>query len=83
MWYDDFVGIKTTFDDDTLPFYVNNFLFTEDVGYHRFTNLMLDYFKQVQNDGVGDLVSSLSAASQNNPQLAQIASQSQSSLEAL
>ncbi|MDD3263232.1 MAG: VCBS repeat-containing protein [Candidatus Absconditabacteria bacterium] len=83
MWYDDFVGMKTTFDDDTLPFYVNNFLFTEDVGYHRFTNLMLDYFKQVQNDGVGDLVSSLSAASQNNPQLAQIASQSQSSLDAL
>ena len=25
-------------------------MFTEDVGYHRFTNLMFDYFKQVQND---------------------------------
>jgi hypothetical protein len=50
MWYDDFIGMKNTFDNDTLPFYVNKFLFTEDVGYHRFTNLMLDYFKQVQND---------------------------------
>lgn len=69
MWYDDFIGVKNTFSQDTLPFYVNNFLFTEDVGYHRFTNLMLDYFKTVQNDNMSDLLSSFSQTSSNNPEL--------------
>lgn len=72
FWYDDFVGIKDTFDKDTLPFYINNFLFTEDVGYHRFTNLMLDYFKQIQNDSAQNLVDSLANSSKDNPELAQI-----------
>lgn len=72
LWYDDFVAMKTTFAEDTLPFYINNFLFTEDIWYHRFTNLMLDYFKQVQNDDMSDLIDWLASVSQNNPELTQI-----------
>lgn len=83
MRYDDFYAMKTTFSQDSLPFYVNNFLFTEDVWYHRFTNLMLDYFKSVQNDSMAELADWLSKASQNNPQLAQIMSEWAWSFDAL
>jgi hypothetical protein len=56
FWYDDIIGMKSVFSQDTLPLYVNNFVFTEDVGYHRFTNTMVDYFKNVVNAGMGDIV---------------------------
>lgn len=83
MRYDDFVAMKTTFSEDTLPFYVNNFLFTEDVGYHRFTNLMLDYFKQIQNNSMADLVKGMASVSKNNTQLSWIVAKGQESLNAL
>lgn len=69
--YDDFVAVKERFNIGNLPFYVNNFLFLEDVGYHRYTNLMLDYFIATQNNSAYDLVDSLS---KDNPDLANLVS---------
>jgi hypothetical protein len=59
MWYDDFIGMKSTFAHDMVPYYVNNFLFAEDIGYHRFSNLMLNYLKQIQNDAAISTISGL------------------------
>jgi len=56
LWYDDFVWMKSTFLKDSLPAYLNNFVFTEDVGYHRYTNLMLDYMKTAVNDSMSGVV---------------------------
>ncbi len=68
LWYDDFIGMKSTFAQDTLPLYLNNFVFTEDMGYHRYTNLMLDYLKTAVNAGMGDVVKWL-AQSASSPEL--------------
>jgi hypothetical protein len=64
--YDDFIGMKSTFAQDSLPSYINNFVFTEDVGYHRYTNLMLDYFKTAINSSMGDVVDDFLAASSSS-----------------
>ena len=68
FWYDDIIGMKSTFSQETLPLYVNNFVFTEDVGYHRFTNTMVDYFKNVVNAGMWDIVKWLTDSA-NSPEL--------------
>jgi hypothetical protein len=48
--YDDFVATKEYFLADNITNYVNSFLFSEDVGYRRYTNLLLDTLKGENNN---------------------------------
>lgn len=57
IWYDDFIGLKKYFSDQFMSGYVNNFLFHEDITYHRFNNLILDYFKDGANSNAVSLIS--------------------------
>ncbi|HMT00890.1 MAG TPA: hypothetical protein PKC14_01055, partial [Candidatus Absconditabacterales bacterium] len=61
IWYDDFVELKKSFNSANLPYYIHNFLFSEDVGFHRFTNLIPDYFKGPSGDGVSALMTDLNS----------------------
>lgn len=61
IWYDDFIGLKKYFSDQFLSGYINNFLFHEDITYHRFTNLILDYFKDGANGNAVGLISNYTA----------------------
>jgi hypothetical protein len=44
VWFDDFIHLKKVFSAQTLPYYVNKFLFVDDVAYRRYTNLLIDIF---------------------------------------
>ena len=52
FWYDDFVAIKKYFSEIDINTYINNFLFTEDLAYRRYTNTLADTFKWNYMDGV-------------------------------
>ncbi|MCF7835358.1 VCBS repeat-containing protein, partial [Candidatus Gracilibacteria bacterium] len=57
IWYDDFVANKNYFNEDALSSYINNFIFSEDIGYHRFTNLLLKIVQGEHNDEISELLS--------------------------
>ena len=56
FWYDDFIDLKDGFNLDLVPYYVNNFVFSEDMGYHRFTTLLLDLFNNEHLNAVNGLL---------------------------
>ncbi len=61
--YDDFIGLKKYFIPENTKYYVNNLIFSEDIGYHRFTSLLLDTLTSEHNNETlhiwEDLASSL------------------------
>lgn len=61
IWYDDFIGLKKYFADQFMSGYINNFIFHEDITYHRFTNLILDYFKDSTNSNAVSMISDYTA----------------------
>lgn len=71
--YDDFIGLKKYFADQFLSGYINNFLFHEDITYHRYTNLIFDYFKDAANNNalslIGDDAQKLSPNEESYSQL--------------
>jgi hypothetical protein len=48
--YEDFIGLKKYFIPENTKYYVNNIAFAEDIGYHRYTNLLLNIMKGEHND---------------------------------
>jgi len=56
IWYDDFVALKQYYNADLSPYYVNNFLFLEDLGYQRYTNLMLDMMQGAHNEAMEEKI---------------------------
>ena len=48
--YDDFIGLKKYFIPENTKYYVNNLIFSEDIGYHRFTSLLLDTLTSEHNN---------------------------------
>lgn len=48
--YEDFIWMKKYFIPENTKYYVNSLTFTEDIGYHRFTNLMLNIMKDEHNE---------------------------------
>jgi len=62
MWYDDIIQMKQTFLHEQVPYYSNNFLFTEDIGNNRLTNLMLDVMRESHNDIVENALDALQEA---------------------
>ena len=61
IWYDDFIGLKKYFIPENTKYYVNNMIFWEDIGYHRYTSLLLDTLKNEHNNdtlAIGDTLNS-------------------------
>lgn len=48
--YEDFIGLKKYFIPENTKYYINSMIFSEDIGYHRFNNLMLNLLKTEHND---------------------------------
>lgn len=66
VWYEDFIGLKKYFSDQFISGYINNFLFHEDITYHRFTNLLLDYFKKQSELSTESLFEQYNTAATSN-----------------
>lgn len=60
--YDDFIWNNEHFNDANLNFYQNNFIFSEDIGYHRYSNLMLKVLQWERNNEIADLMGDLNEA---------------------
>ena len=56
IWYDDFVWNRTYFFEDWLNAYINNFLFAEDLGYRRFSDLMISIMQWEHNEAVSSVL---------------------------
>lgn len=65
LWYDDIIDQKATFDPDNVQSYINNYIFTEDISYNRYTNLMVDVFNLLHYSGANDLFSDYATNQQN------------------
>jgi len=48
--YEDFIGLKKYFIPENTKYYINSMMFSEDIGYHRFNNLMLNILKDEHNE---------------------------------
>ena len=57
IWYEDFIGNTKYFNDTSLNAYLNNFLFAEDLWYHRYSDLMIKVLQWQRNQEMSDFVS--------------------------
>jgi hypothetical protein len=48
--YEDFIGLKKYFIPENTKYYINSLVFSEDIGYHRFNNLLLNILKDEHNE---------------------------------
>ncbi|MEF2175404.1 MAG: hypothetical protein V3575_02935, partial [Candidatus Absconditabacteria bacterium] len=53
FWYDDFINIEKSYSDDKVRYYLNKFIFLEDLSYHRYTKLLfnimnIDYLGEIK-----------------------------------
>ncbi|MEI6118609.1 MAG: hypothetical protein WCP92_05285 [bacterium] len=59
IWYEDFIGLKKYFIPENTKYYTNSMIFAQDIGYHRFNNLLLNILKNEHNDSTLALGSNL------------------------
>jgi hypothetical protein len=59
IWYEDILANKQGFLEDNLQYYQNKVLFSEDIGYQRFTPLMLQLFQAGQANSMNDITDDL------------------------
>ncbi|HKL44560.1 MAG TPA: hypothetical protein VJ892_04785, partial [Candidatus Absconditabacterales bacterium] len=57
IWYDDLIANKQYFYKEALNSYVNGFIFAEDIGYRRYTDLMVKLMQESHNDMIADILS--------------------------
>jgi len=57
--YDDFIALKKYFLTDNVSYYINNLSFSEDINYHRFSNLLLNTLKWNYNENISQIWSDL------------------------
>lgn len=50
IWIDDFIKLKNSYDGSKLLGYMNNFLFAEEKGYHRFTPILASLLQEWQSE---------------------------------
>jgi hypothetical protein len=62
VWYEDILANQQGFLQDNLQYYQNKLLFSEDIGYQRFTPLMLNLFQAGQTDSMSDITDDLFAS---------------------
>lgn len=55
IWYDDFRAYAETLNPDFIWYYVNKFLFAEDVNYKRYSSLLFDLFNADHNENVDEI----------------------------
>ena len=56
IWYEDFIWNNKYFNDDSLNFYLNNFIFAEDLWYHRYSDLMIKVMQWQRNKEMAELM---------------------------
>ena len=49
IWYDDFIDQQASFNTLNLPNYINKFIFAEDIAYHRYNPILIDFFNKKNN----------------------------------
>jgi len=59
MWYEDFIAQKNGYIDSRLDYYENKVLFAEDIGYIRYSPLMLSLFKSNQDENNNEMIKEL------------------------
>ncbi len=66
IWYDDFIGLKKYYVTENTNYYANANIFSEDIGYHRLNNLLLNTLKTQHNNSILDIGSDLSTGLQSS-----------------
>jgi hypothetical protein len=56
IWYEDFIGNTKYFNDNSLNAYLNNFLFAEDLWYHRYSDLMVKVLQWQRNQEMSNFM---------------------------
>jgi hypothetical protein len=64
IWYEDFIGLKKYFIPENTKYYTNSMIFSQDIGYHRFNNLLLNLLKGEHNDSTIALGNNLQSSLQ-------------------
>lgn len=59
IWYEDMIANKKYFFADGLGSYINNFLFAEDIGQKRYSDLMVKIMQWTYNDVVVDITNGM------------------------
>ncbi len=54
--YEDLVANKQSFLSELQSKYINNWIFAEDIAYHRYTKLFLDILQKMNSDEIADVV---------------------------
>ena len=54
--YEDFIWNNKYFKSDSLNFYLNNFIFAEDIWYHRYSDLMIKVLQWQRNNEINELL---------------------------
>ncbi len=63
--YEDYIWLKKYFIPENTKYYINSFLFWEDIAYHRFNNLLLNQLTNEHNKAALDVENSLQTDLQN------------------
>ena len=61
VWHEDFIDQKESYNDLNLVSYMNKFLFAEDIAYHRYNPLLIDFLNDKESQKTHDLVSGLAS----------------------
>ena len=62
VWYEDFIWNTKYFNDNSLNAYLNNFLFAEDLWYHRYSDLMVKVLQWQRNKEMTDFLAEFNEA---------------------
>lgn len=60
FWFEDFMNLQNFFNWWNADYYINNFIFLEDIAYHRYTFLMYEILQWNYKDNLIDMISSYS-----------------------
>lgn len=59
IWYEDMIANKKYYLDEIQTTYINNWLFAEDVWYHRYTNLLLKIIQKINEWDIDNILKNL------------------------
>ena len=62
IWYEDFIGNAKYFNDNSLNAYLNNFIFAEDIWYHRYSDLMIKVLQWQRNKEMSEFLEEFNEA---------------------
>ncbi len=59
IWYEDSIANKKSYLDEIQSTYINNWIFAEDIAYHRYTNLFLKIIQKINEGELSGIVNNL------------------------